>query len=284
MKDFRRIVVPTDFSENAANAYRYALELAGVFQAEVHVVHVVYPDFDTGVDFPVLASQVTEQKVSLAREVISGFVRSGLLAVFAEAETRPVVQEEVVAGMPVESVARYCAEREADLIVMGTRDRHSNWEKWVGTVTSGLVRQAPCQLLIVPEGGLYQPFRKVAIASNLAAAAPYHIWKVAQLMQTYHPQLLCVHVHTNQNGEFHIDPEELEAFYYANMNTIDIRFFHLQGDSVREALDAFAAEQGVDLLVLFRQQRGILDAFFHRSLTHRLALQSRTPLLVLKAG
>ncbi len=39
----KNILVPTDFSENAASAYLYAIELAKRFNATVTVVHVYQP-------------------------------------------------------------------------------------------------------------------------------------------------------------------------------------------------------------------------------------------------
>lgn len=282
MRSTHSILVPTDFSDNAANAFRYALELAGVLPGKVKVVHIVYPDYDMGMDFPVVAAQVTEEKVQVAREVMATFVREGMQAVFSDPEQAPDMETEVITGMPVEAIVRTCEAENHHLVVMGTRGDHSRWEQWVGTVAAGVVQQAPAHVLVVPEGAPYRSLERVACATDLQKADLFQVWKVAQLLREYSPSLYCVHVRTDSNGTAQLPPEELESFFTANMPSIDIRFFEIEGYSAGQSLIDFTRDQEVDLLVLFKPHRSPLERILRRSVTREMAIRSALPLLILK--
>ena len=43
MTTLKRILVPTDFSDNARTAYEYAIDLAEQFHAKIDVVHIYEP-------------------------------------------------------------------------------------------------------------------------------------------------------------------------------------------------------------------------------------------------
>ena len=284
MRAVTRLLVPTDFSDNAANAFQYALHLARTLECEVHVLHVVYPEYDVGMDVPVVAAQVTEEKIKVSRELIGTFIHRGVAAVFERETEAPTVEGQVVPGTPVETIARVAEEKDVDLIVMGTRGAHSRWEKWAGTVAAGVVRQAHCHVLVAPEGATFGPFETVACATDLTAADPWQIWKVPKLLQTYSPSLYCVHVRTGQNGQYHLGTEELQRFYQTHMPSIDIRLFDIQGATVWNALNDFSETHQVDLLVVFQPHRNLVERLFHQSATRRLAIHYRLPLLVLKEG
>ena len=67
MKKIQNILVPTDFSDNALNAFRYAVWFADHYQADIHVVHVVYPIAEP-LDYPAMAAQMMQQRMDTAKE------------------------------------------------------------------------------------------------------------------------------------------------------------------------------------------------------------------------
>lgn len=67
---------------------------------------------------------------------------------FANADARSVV---VAPGIPEEMVLRIARERASDMIVVGVR-RSGKVGRWIsGSTTEGLLRQAPCSVLTLPE-------------------------------------------------------------------------------------------------------------------------------------
>jgi universal stress protein A len=71
------IVFPTDFSDGAAQAARYARLIADRFHAELHVLHVIHdvtaalPDFGMGLSIPSLRDQFGDRKDRLEEAAIN---------------------------------------------------------------------------------------------------------------------------------------------------------------------------------------------------------------------
>jgi nucleotide-binding universal stress UspA family protein len=59
------------------------------------------------------------------------------------------VQIDVRFGRPAQTIASYCAERDIDLIVMGTHGRSCFAHLLLGSVAERLLRCAPCPVLTV---------------------------------------------------------------------------------------------------------------------------------------
>lgn len=141
----RRVLAPTDFSDNAAPAVRYAAGLAEKFGAELVLLHVV-PDAvlvlpDAVMPTPVPGPDLTEMAAS---------ARSGLARVVADLNlARLNPRTEVRVGVPAEEVDAAAKELGADLICVGTHGRTGLAHLLLGSVAERIVRHAPCPVLVV---------------------------------------------------------------------------------------------------------------------------------------
>ena len=138
----KRILVPTDLSEGAAQALDYACELARTLDAEVHLLNVV------GV--PSLG--VPELGVALAATMIDQLVVENQTALDDLVQTRCTARTGpamVRSGDPREVITRTAEEIGADLIVMGTHGRRGISRALLGSVAETVVRSAPCAVLTV---------------------------------------------------------------------------------------------------------------------------------------
>ncbi len=144
----RKIVVPVDFSEHARLALAYAKELTDLFEAEMHLLHVVdeviYPDFYP----PVMPSggSITEELRGQSLERMKG-----LLAAVADAETEADVH--VRAGRAASAIADFAEERDADLVVIASHGLTGISHMLLGSVTEQVVRRAPCPVFTVKAFG-----------------------------------------------------------------------------------------------------------------------------------
>jgi nucleotide-binding universal stress UspA family protein len=139
----RMIIVATDFSEQAEKATREALELARVCHARVHLVHAWSVSFVTAPELPtpVPASFIddlargaqTALDEALRKHQTPGVALSGV-ALYGDA--RDVVVD----------VAR---QQNAELIVIGTHGRRGLRRAVLGSVAEGVLRYAPCPVLVV---------------------------------------------------------------------------------------------------------------------------------------
>jgi len=163
---FKHLLVPTDFSEPANHALRYAIEEAKLHGAKVTLVHVLSPDTRTDVHYVSGASDPrTDGGLDPAA---GGRVGGGALlsqpavvrrdrAEEALTQLRDLMMKsfegpwevEVANGHPAETIVRFALERGADLIVMNTHGRTGLQHVLLGSVAEKVVRLAPCPVLTV---------------------------------------------------------------------------------------------------------------------------------------
>lgn len=138
----KEIVVATDGSAGSQAAVKEAFALAREVDAEVTFVSVFRPPSALlGDPF-------------YARSLHHGLVeaRGAVEAAIAKAETMAVdAHGEVVEGDPATEIVRLAERREADLIVVGSRGHGPLASAIVGSVSSAVIRDARCPVVVVSE-------------------------------------------------------------------------------------------------------------------------------------
>lgn len=141
------ILVPTDFSETAAHALRYASALAERFGAHLLVIHA--DSFVPVVDFTAMPAdlfcEVQDSMVENAREVLQAHAEENIGA-GVPFELR------VITGSAREAIAAQIRESGADLVVMGTHGRTGMNRLLFGSVTEAVMRTATVPVIVVNPG------------------------------------------------------------------------------------------------------------------------------------
>jgi len=162
---FSHLLVPTDFSDPANHALRYAVEEAIVHRAKVTLLHVhpsdagtdVYyvgglPPSGIGTGFDVVAGgrlstgpvpeptgvrrDVSEETLTQLRDLVPEAFRS----------TWDVA---IGVGRPADTIVRLARERNADLIVMATHGRTGLEHVVLGSVAESVLRTTSTPILML---------------------------------------------------------------------------------------------------------------------------------------
>ncbi|MBK7476621.1 MAG: universal stress protein [Haliscomenobacter sp.] len=289
MSKIHKIFFPSDFSETAQNAFRYCLLLADAYGAEIHLLHVVYPEYEM-LDLPVMSVKATRDKIEFAQSALSSFTELTLSQVKETftLNNHPLVHQEVEVGAPAGVIAQVAQRCQPDLLVMGTKGEHNALERTLGSVTTGVVEQVHCPVLVIPEQSDWKPVRVAAYATNLSEADPYHVWKAAQLLEPFHPVMHVVHISNGKGEGFEPDANlaEVEEFFNRHENNtaaLQITFHELEGASVTGGLENFIDYYHIDLLIMFMPHHNWLDRLFKPSNTRKMTLDTPVPLLLLKS-
>ena len=141
---FYRIVVPTDFSDCAEEAWGLAQRMAGALDAELLLTHVLVetPLYSEGP----FTMEKTRQVFGAARRWATE-----TLEVWAAKARGAALRVRVVlrTGVPHEEIVALATDEKADLVVIGTHGRGGINRALLGSVTDRVVRLAPCPVLTV---------------------------------------------------------------------------------------------------------------------------------------
>ena len=141
MSTIRKILVPTDFSPHAQEAFRVAHDLAKAIGAGVVVFHVSRP--------PAVVSD-GPSALSTPADVEGKGVWDRLRRILPKDPAVHVEHEVIVADRPDGShILSILQERGCDLIVMGTRGRSGLRHLLLGSSTEDVIRKAQCPVVVV---------------------------------------------------------------------------------------------------------------------------------------
>ena len=135
--DVKKILVAVDFSATSGRALDLARTLADALGASLHLITVVASAFETPADIE------QEQRDACMR-------LEALLDPTDRTKRHATVSCQV--GTPAHEIARYAADHEVDLIVMGTHTHGPTHRMATGSIAESVLGTAPCAVLAIKSG------------------------------------------------------------------------------------------------------------------------------------
>jgi len=286
--DLRNILICTDFSQTAADAFPYAAELARHFGAKLEVLHVRPPDLYSLVppqEWSAVSKAADETAREIAEKLLKPYPGIEHQVVVAEGEIWPALQSEL-------------ERNKIDLVVIGTRGRTGIAKLVLGSTAEEIFRQAPCAVLTVGPFTPREPQRGGQISDILfatdfspesMAAAPFAI----SLAQEYQARLTLLHVIDDAKaGEFVAPTDLVPASERLLRNLVppdaelwcEPKCVVERGDSAEKILDV-AGRTTADLIVLgVRKPGGVAGAATHLPIAtaHKIVSHARCPVLTVR--
>jgi nucleotide-binding universal stress UspA family protein len=192
----KRIVVPCDFSEQAVNAFRFALEVAAQSNGKVHLIHVVeLPVLHDAVLIPVVAFEQALLK-ELREKTDKQFQK--LLSKYNESNKQVITA--VLFGNTSRMILDYVVEREADGIIMGTKGATGFREVIIGSNAEKIVRHAEVPVIAVKNFVKLSSIKNIVFPNTLATEHQEDlIMKVKAMQNFFKATLHIVFINTPSN-------------------------------------------------------------------------------------
>lgn len=179
---FHHLLVGVDFSPICGTALKTAARLAAAHQASLTIVHAIDPWVAD--EFKHAFNYTDEQLLADVDKKVRTFVE----------QTVPGASVEVVVriGHPVVSMQEVGRERNADLLVMGTRGTDHGPNE-LGAVAAKTVRKAETDVLLV-RSAHEGPFHKVTACVDFSETSARVVKIAAQVAHIDHATLSALHV------------------------------------------------------------------------------------------
>lgn len=141
--NINNILCPTDFSDTANNAIKYAAEIAMKYDATLHLISVIN-EIHTVDSFQVLAtmpSEIHEQMNKIAKEKLEEIAQ--------EIPSSIPVNISVLVGHPATEISQAAKQFDCDMIVIASHGRTGLQHILIGSVAEAVTRQSHCPVLII---------------------------------------------------------------------------------------------------------------------------------------
>ena len=256
------VIVPVDFSPTSLHAARYAAKL---LVGHYGVNMVLYHSYSK-------ASEAAEAEKNL-RILKEELMRDHIVKM----EVLVQQEDDFVAGL--EKAARH---RRADLVIMGITGRSALAQVFFGSNTLKMVETKTCPILIVPESASVSDIRNVMLTSdfkntqNSTPSGP-----IKDFLNAFKPKLHVVNVdkdhYISLTDNYEKEKQELKKMF----SEYNPEFYFMRLFDVDEAINMFADEMNIDLIIVIRKNHSFLEKLLKGSRTRSLTYHSKIPILVM---
>ena len=145
MMEIKKILWPTDFSENAAKALPLVTSLNQKYGAEIHILYVLkdYPEFgasygysDPG-DYEKMRQWEQETAEKRLDEICEKFLN-----------TCPLYVRHISVGEPAKEILKLIQNEEIDMVIMASRGSEAHFD--FGSVADRVIKCTSIPTVIVP--------------------------------------------------------------------------------------------------------------------------------------
>ena len=142
----KTILVPIDFSDATTPVIDTAKHFATAFGSRLVLLHVTEPEpdfvgFEPG---PLAVRQTVARDIKAEHQKLDALKASVNL---------PDVLALHIQGPAIDKILHEAAEQQAGMIVIGSHGHGALYELLVGSVTAGVLKAAPCPVLVVRRSG-----------------------------------------------------------------------------------------------------------------------------------
>lgn len=273
----QKILVPVDFSECSNSAIRHAVAVAirtGATIILVNTVNLPMVAPEAGViSMGDLENEAAAKLSKMAAEITHWLDRERLRVVEIKFQVR--------SGFVSDEILNLAEKDDADLIVMGTRGAGNVVGTLLGSNASTVMQKAHCPVLIVPEDAEFAGYGEIVFATDMMEIDVETITRLVDFATHFSANLQIVHVLHKQD---YLSPEQASAFKerFAEVANYDKLGFHIvsaDGRTVVEAIEDYVEENSIDVLAIQNQERGFLDKIFKPSVSKKLAVHAKIPLI-----
>ena len=275
-----KVVVPTDFSDNAYNALRYACQILKYERSEIFLLHA-YADEVYNQDELVKRSFFNELKEACFQR--SEHSLEDILARIVEYSPNPRHEFKTISvfGTLTDEVNDLVNNENIDLVIMGTRGATNDKNITFGSHTLQLLKYVQCPVLAIPEGYSFKPPREVLFPTDFGL--PYkrrELKLLSEMAKAYKSKIHLLHIDPCARITFR--QEDNRLFLTECLKKAELQYETTKEKDKTDAISEYIGKHQIDMLVMVNSRHSHLEDMLYRSTIDRLGLHIKIPFLVLQ--
>ncbi len=279
----KKILLPTDFSENSLNAIRFAVQLFPNEECSFFLLNTYTPvlyDSDYILYSPASSLSLDEFYKNNSMKGLEKIKKQ-----ITEDYPNSKHQYELISSFSLlnEEIKEQVSSRQIDLVVMGTQGATGAAQILFGTHTVHAIKRTTCPLLAIPSGCAFTKPRNILFPTD------YEINYTAQHLKLLKDLAIAngsvIHVLHVLFGFPPGEKQEKAKTILANyLETTSHHFYGIQKNTVTEGIYDFQEEHGIDLLVMISNKHSFFENLLFRPVINEVGFRVNTPFLVIPSG
>ena len=269
----KNILLPTDFSDYAEKAYKYAAAIAMASDATIHLLH----DFDLDYIHPAMPVESfdmekdeAKQKLEQAKERIQQYVPTKQLNIVTHA----------LMGDLLETVQAIIKRENIDFILMGTKGATGLKSVIFGSNAEKIINNTSVPCLVIPKNPVEAyNYKHIVLATDFTPLGNENLNTLRWFAETFESRLTILHIAPYDSEEEHSYKKELADFF--SNTEIDVTFDHEVYADITIGLNEYATKNEAWLIAMGEKNKTWLQKAIEGSNVENMILFTNFPILTL---
>jgi nucleotide-binding universal stress UspA family protein len=275
----KRILLPTDFSENSLNAIKYTLALFKNVPCDYYLLNVYKVPYLTNEEL----MENDAQQLAIVETELFEQSRNNLEVLREKIGDQENSVFHLISDYNFlsNSVNECVKNKEIELVAMGTKGATGAKEIFLGSNTGDVLMKTDSNVLAIPENAKFQPVKEIVFPTDYRIK--YELDDLASLImiaELYESSIRVLHL----NEENVLDEEQmankriLESYFKPVHHTYHV----LTNTDFEEALNCFTQSRGdVDMIAIISRHYNFLQRLFFRPKVMELSFHTKIPMFVM---
>lgn len=275
----KKIIVPTDFSENAYNALEYAVQLFKNIETTFYLVHTYTP--------PVYQTEYVLQNP--AQFGLGDALKENALTQLEQ------LKQKIESSWPnpkhtffthtafnllVDELSELMKAANPDLIVMGTQGATGAKEIFLGSHTVHVIKKASCPVIAVPSRFKFEHPAEILFPTDYEIEyQEKQLEPILEIAQNHISSVEVVHVSSgNRLSDMQLgNKKKLDHL----LSSVAHLFHELPNQEVIEGINAFQLKKRMNLLVMIQNKHTFLERLFIEPIIKKIGFHVTIPFMVI---
>jgi nucleotide-binding universal stress UspA family protein len=276
----KRILIPTDFSKNALKAVRYALDLYKKLNCEFYFLNVFKVESFTTNNLAIAepgsaayetAKLKSEEEFKKLLEMV-GLHHDNPKHTYYTISTFDFLSE---------ALRRTIAEKDIDLVVMGTRGATANREViFGGNTVNAMEKIRECPVLAIPPDHQFKPPVEIVFPTDYKTAFKRRELKyLIEIALMYGTAIRVLYV--SKKTDLSALQEKNKNLLTEILMSVEHSFHVLSEKDVSDGITLFVASRNSDMIAFINHKHFFFGSVFSRPLVKELGYDATVPILAL---
>ena len=275
----KRILLPTDFSDNSWNAIKYALQLFKNEACNITLLNTYTP-----LIYQVEYMQFDSDKFGLVHSMADAS-ETGLDEMIQKIQNEFNNPKHTFSKISsfntlTTEINELYKGKIMDMIVMGTKGATGLRELLFGTNTVHLIKNARCPILAIPSSYSFETPYEILFPSDYEVDFQVkHIQPIIDLASSFQSRIRVLNA--SRGYDLSIEQEKSRQKLESYFKDVSCSFHSVSSQNVQEAITSFQLTRSINLLVMIKNKHSFFENLFFKSVINQIGFHLNVPFLVI---
>jgi nucleotide-binding universal stress UspA family protein len=270
----KAILAATDFTPSSLTAVNYAANIAMATSTTLVLMHATH--------IPIVSDSFFDVTLTLGELEKSAKEQMEVLNKKLREKYGPELklEKQVKIGFTTELIKELASKGHIEMVVLGIGHLDAFSQAVFGSTSTHLAGQINCPVLIIPDGKVFRPWKRLAFAFD---QKPIHtgtgLRVIRHLAEAFHSQIDYVHV-LDENYPQKDDSALKPVYKLFGETAPKLHYLHPVKGKTTDVLLDWARRYKSSALIMISREHDLLWRLLNERTTTKMAFQTNLPLLV----